>query len=328
MTAHTMVSREGHMSAASVQMWENAVHTGISRMPVDLRHQDVMDIQAVGGQAFSGHIDYGDLAGTGLSRITATPHRFRRALRKDSPLSNSPLILVIQVRHSSYFEQAGRGGMLNPGDWCLLDTYWPFGWNSLSGCEQIVMNLPRPADPELADLITRGISRRYDSKKGTARVLHSMLAEVMGQLHNLSPYSAKGLAGSLGTTTWHALQEQLEAPATLVQRDTQCCRLKAWIESRLADPALTVETIASGCGMSVRSVHRAFSGDTAGTVSNYLWQRRVVLCANALKSPAESHRSITDIALSLGFSSSSHFSRVFRSRLGVSPRCYRAGTPS
>lgn len=324
MTPYTMVSREGFMCAASAQTWETAIHTGISRMPVELRHRDVMQIQPVGEQAFSGRIEYGDLAGTGLCRMTASPHRFQRALREGASPASSPLILVIQVKNSSYFEQRKRSGMLSPGDWCLLDTCWPFGWNSLSGCEQIIMSVQRPADSGLGDLIERGAARRCDGKTGAARILHTMLAEVMGQLHHLAPYSAKGLADALTATTWHAMQEQLEAPAPILPRDIQCNRLKAWIEARLTEPDLSVETIAKGFGMSARSIHRVFSNDAAGSVSNYLWQRRVVLCAAALKNPAEAHRSITDIALSWGFSSSSHFSRVFRNQLGISPRGYRA----
>ena len=326
MPPYIMVSREGYMCAASAQTWETAIHTGISRMPVELRHRDIMQIQPVGEQAFSGRIEYGDLAGTGLCRMTASPHRFQRALREGASPTTSPLILVIQVKNSSYFEQRKRSGMLSPGDWCLLDTSLPFSWNSLSGCEQIVMSLRRPADSALGDLIERGAAHRCDGRTGAARILHTMLGEVMGQLHHLAPYSAKGLADALTTTAWHALQEQLEAPAPILPRDTQCSRLKAWIETRLAEPDLSVETIAQGCAMSVRSVHRAFSSDPAGSVSNYLWRRRVAHCAAVLKNPAEAHRSITDIALSWGFSSSSHFSRVFRSNLGISPRIYRSNT--
>jgi AraC-like DNA-binding protein len=323
-TAQILAPREGCLSAASVVVWESAIHTGISRIPVELRHQDVMRIQPVGEQSFSGRLDYRDLADVGLSRMTASAHRFQRELRKDSLLATSPLILAIQVRNSSYFEQCSRSGMLSPGDWCLLDTHAPFGWSFPSGSEQIIVRLQRSADPGLADLIARGIARRFDGKTGAARILNVMLREVMSQLHHLAPYSAKGLASALTATAWHALQEQLEAPAPILPRDTQCSRLKAWIEARLADPELSIETIAHGCGLSARSVHRAFADDPAGSVSNYLWDRRVVLCAAALKNPAEAHRPITDIALSWGFSSSSHFSRVFKSKLGMSPRSYRA----
>lgn len=324
MTPYTMVTQEGDLCTSSVQMWENAVHTGISRMPVDLRDQDILHTQSVGGQAFRGRIEYGDLAGTGLCRMTVSPHRFQRALRSNAPLATSPLLLVIQVKNSSYFEQCERSGMLNPSDWCLLDTHWPFKWNSLSGCEQIIMRIQRPVAPELNDLIVRGIARRFDGKSGIGRILHALVGETFGQMHSLASYSATGIANAIIATTWNALQEQLESPATDQPKDIQCARIKAWIETRLSDADMSVEAVAQGCGISPRSVHRAFSTDPAGSVSNYIWQRRVVQCAAALKSPADTNRSITDVALSWGFSSPSHFSRVFRAHLGTSPRAFKA----
>ena len=38
----------------------------------------------------------------------------------------------------------------------------------------------------------------------------------------------------------------------------------------------------------------------------------------------ESDRSITDIALSLGFSSSQHFAMTFRQRMGMTPSAFRS----
>lgn len=64
--------------------------------PAELHHQDIMQTRSVGQQAFNGRIDYGDLAGTGLCRMTVTPHRFERALRRDAAFADSPLILVLQ----------------------------------------------------------------------------------------------------------------------------------------------------------------------------------------------------------------------------------------
>lgn len=325
MTHNAAVAREGDLSTSSVQIWEDAIHAVISRMSAELRHQDIMQTQSVGAQAFSGRIEYGDLAGTGLCRMTVTPHRFQRALRRDAALATSPLILVQQVSNSSHFEQCGRSGVLSPSDWCLLDTRWPFKWNSLSGSEQIIVSIGRPSDDaDLGDLVARGIARRCDGKIGVGRILHAMVGEGFGQMHRLASYSAMGLANAIVSTMWNALREQLELPAANQTRDIQCARIKAWIEARLSDADLSVDAVARGCGMSPRSVHRAFRADPAGSVSNYIWQRRVMQCAMVLRSPAEAQRSITDVALSWGFSNASHFSRVFKASLGTSPREFRA----
>ena len=323
-TSCTTVARQGDVCATSVQTWADAIHVAISRMPGELRDQDVTHTQPVGAQPFRGRIEYGDLAGTGLCRMTVTPHRFQRALRADASLEANPLILVVQVRNSSHFEQCGRHGVLSPSDWCLLDTRLPFSWSSLSGSEQIILSLQRTIEASPADLIARGIARRCDGKIGVGRLLHAMVGEGFRQMHRIASYSAMGLANAISETMWNALREQVEVPGVHQTRDIQCARIKAWIEARLSDADLSVGAIAQGCGMSPRSVHRAFCTEPAGTVSNYLWQRRVMQCATDLINPAESKRSITDVALSWGFSNVSHFSRVFKANLGTSPRAFKA----
>lgn len=325
MTAYAKIDRQGDLCATSVQMWEEVIHAAVGRTPRELRHREVMRIQAMDAHAFRGRIEYGDLAGTGLCRMTVTPHRFQRALRRDASRETGPLILVVQVRNSSHFAQCGRSGVLSPCDWCLLDTSDPFEWKSFAGSEQIIMSIQRPADEDLGDLMARGIAQRCDGKTGAGRILHAMVGEGFSQMHRLAAYSAMGIANAITATMWNALREQLELPAASQARDIQCARIKAWIEARLSDADLSVDAIAQGCGMSPRSVHRAFCTDPAGTVSNFIWQRRVARCAADLRSPAGAKRSITDVALSWGFSNASHFSRVFRANLGTSPRAFKAG---
>jgi len=123
---------------------------------------------------------------------------------------------------------------------------------------------------------------------------------------------------------WDAVREQLEAPPPLVHQDLQRARLKGYIEAQLADPDLSVDAIAQACGMSVRSVHRAFAADPAGSVSEHIWVRRLSQCAATLRDPEQMDRSITDICFSCGFNSTSHFSHLFKDQFGVAPRDYRA----
>ena len=100
-------------------------------------------------------------------------------------------------------------------------------------------------------------------------------------------------------------------------------QIKRYIESQIDDPELSVNSIANGCGVSVRSIHRAFASDPAGSVSKYIWLRRLSHCAAALRDPGEAQRPITEVCISWGFKSTSHFSRLFRERFGVPPREYR-----
>jgi AraC-like DNA-binding protein len=53
------------------------------------------------------------------------------------------------------------------------------------------------------------------------------------------------------------------------------------------------------------------------TVSDYMWRTRLQNCRHELE--AYGGKTVTDVAFSWGFSSSSHFSRVFRKYFGIVP---------
>ena len=209
-------------------------------------------------------------------------------------------------------------------DWTLVDTKQPLEYAITSPeIEGFVIMLPRPSDAEKAALYERGIARRSNRRWGLSRVLHAMMNESFGEMRRLPRFSGRKLGAAITTMAWDALREQIETPPVIGRRDELPMRVKAYIEAKLADPELSVEQIAHACSISVRGLHRHFAEDPAGSVSRYLWQRRLIRCAEALRDPSQAHRSITDVCFSYGFSSSSHFSRLFKDRFGVSPAHYR-----
>jgi len=175
----------------------------------------------------------------------------------------------------------------------------------------------------LLALLESGAAQRWDGTIGVARILRATLEQTFDEMNCLRLVSETGLQRALTEMTWSAVREQLQDPPCLAQEERQRARIKSYIESQLADAELTVETIARACAMSVRSVHRAFSDASAGSVSKHIWLRRLSRCAATLRDPRQAHRPITDICLSWGFNSTSHFSRLFKERFGLTPREYR-----
>ncbi|HFM5596368.1 TPA: helix-turn-helix domain-containing protein, partial [Enterococcus faecium] len=57
------------------------------------------------------------------------------------------------------------------------------------------------------------------------------------------------------------------------------------------------------------------------TIYNYISKRKV----SAAKIMLKSNYTISEVSLGLGFSDSSHFSRVFKKYVGVSPKQYQLG---
>lgn len=95
------------------------------------------------------------------------------------------------------------------------------------------------------------------------------------------------------------------------------------IQRHYADP-ITLDDLVEISGMSRRNFIRTFESAMGSPPIKYLIRLRVQQACKLLR---ESDRSVTDIAMSVGFSDSNYFSRQFRSLTGSSPRDYRNGDP-
>ncbi|HPE69880.1 MAG TPA: GyrI-like domain-containing protein [Thermotogota bacterium] len=93
-----------------------------------------------------------------------------------------------------------------------------------------------------------------------------------------------------------------------------------FIEKNLQRP-MTLEELSSVAGFSRFHFHRIFSAFLGETLGQFISRVRVEKAATILVTdPA---RSITDVALDCGFSSSSAFSRAFRDFFGKTPSAWR-----
>ncbi|WOF44753.1 helix-turn-helix domain-containing protein [Sphingopyxis indica] len=95
-----------------------------------------------------------------------------------------------------------------------------------------------------------------------------------------------------------------------------------FLEKNLSNPDLSPKNLAAQQNCSVRYVHKAFESRSL-TAEKYIIEQRLLRCLRDLGNPKMAQRSITEIAFAWGFKSSSHFSRCFKDKFGVSPRDYR-----
>jgi AraC-like DNA-binding protein len=94
--------------------------------------------------------------------------------------------------------------------------------------------------------------------------------------------------------------------------------LKTDIAAHASDPALSVGAVAARHGISARYVHKLFE-PTGVTFSEFVLARRLANAHAALVDRRFDDRSITSIALRVGFGDLSYFNRTFRRRFGKTP---------
>lgn len=216
--------------------------------------------------------------------------------------------------------------MLEPGGMLIFDTRNIFDIAHIEHSEQLVITIPRNS-LAMADGAIYTYGHNFDNERGLSKLLYEMLRQSVDSYGLLTTASRM----SIGQSILHLLpnilcptnagdDSHLGSAGIIIQG------IKSYIEQNLTDPSLTIEKIAEENNCSVRSVHRIFKMTDMGSVSHYIWSRRITSAANVLADPGHLSRSITDIAFSFGFSSSAHFSRTFKSYYGITPREHRNTT--
>lgn len=94
------------------------------------------------------------------------------------------------------------------------------------------------------------------------------------------------------------------------------------IEQRLAEPELTVSDIAHQLGVSLRYLQGLFQ-ERGETCRGVIRRTRLTRARERLQSADWQHMSIIQIALSVGFSDHSHFTKCFKHEFEMSPRALR-----
>jgi len=98
-------------------------------------------------------------------------------------------------------------------------------------------------------------------------------------------------------------------------------KVMAYIHQHFTEPISRID-MANYADISERHLDRSFQQDMGITPITYLNRYRIKQ-AKALM--LQTDRTLTEVALDVGFSNSSHFSRVFRREVGSTPSAYRKG---
>ena len=234
-------------AGAPLSEWTDALSTRIGHVPPSSWDERFTTCRTVGEVAFVGRIEHGDVGEITLAKVTTrTPHNLTMAQR-DTSLPPFPMVLMFQMGGRCRVEQDGRACTLYSGDWCLLDTRHPSLIDALdSQNENLSLRLACPSDPETLSVLSNAAARRWSTGAGTPRILRATVAETFDQMNSLSNLGNRGLERAITALVWQAVREQLEQPVTSSHRDLQSAGAKRFIEARLQDPELSVDTIAQG----------------------------------------------------------------------------------
>jgi AraC-like DNA-binding protein len=213
--------------------------------------------------------------------------------------------------------QHGREVHARPGDLFLYDQASPFILDFPQRRHTIMLNIPR-------QLMEARIPRAHifaARRIAGDTALGGLAGTMVRQLAAFDAGTNIEISDRVSAATLDIVATALGAE-TLddVPSDRGRHRLRGSVETyllaNLHDPGLSIRTIASALNIAPRTLNRIFGADGT-TPMRWLWQQRLGAGCRALTEGRIT--SVTEAALSFGFSDVSHFSRAFKAAFGKSP---------
>lgn len=180
---------------------------------------------------------------------------------------------------------------------------WRFMWISMDG--------------ETADVMTRSLVERY-GRLYSLEWQNKVIQRFLAYRHAKPEEDISTAQGAeIVTSLFAALADAGEYGNETTQKLTR--EVKELVQSRLHEN-INVKKLAGMLGVSREYLSRSFKRETGETLHDYILQRKALYACRLLKETALSH---ADIAARLGYGSSAHFARMFKSILHMTPRRFR-----
>ena len=153
-----------------------------------------------------------------------------------------------------------------------------------------------------------------------------MLANILRGYFDLLPEASVEEAGCAATMWTPIVASSLDLIARFGQRaDDDHARkltaIKEYIEDNLGQPDLDVTAIVKAFPVSRAVAYRLFKHE--GGIARYIQDRRLSRAAKLLAYSTQGE-TVSEVAAKVGFANPSHFTRVFKTRFGLSPTAVRA----
>ncbi|WP_213980891.1 helix-turn-helix domain-containing protein [Sphingomonas sp. dw_22] len=269
-------------------------------------------------EPFSGSIRHREVGGISICHFAHNVYEIEQNRLPQNDEQCRYMMLVMQLSGRSQLRQGSSDMALSAGELAIIDSFRPFSTRFDGPTTQIIAYLP--AAELVASCSASALARPYrmSGHDGMAALTRSTLLTIARSADRFGDEDAVH-AREMLTGAVRRMVDRERRTFVSVEQALPDRRIRAFIDARLADPELSPSQIATGCGISLRRLHRAFAG-TEWSVCGWIRHRRLEHCRQDLLDPANDRLSITQIAFRWGFNDAAHFSRSFREAYRQAPR--------
>ncbi|MGH1543026.1 MAG: AraC family transcriptional regulator [Arenicella sp.] len=234
--------------------------------------------------------------------------------------------IIFGLKGHAEFEISGIGGYVQKGVGCIVPSNHNHSF--FGNRENKILILDITKNLPLLELETAFTNNALDSILDSPKYfqfdqrMHALLAALSNELETMVEDSAA--PSIVGQCLLHSLYHRLRGEISVeevsnVRNRIDLSRIKRYIYGNLAGKIQTAD-LARLCNLSESHFYQKFRESIGISPYQYVIDERIKAASTMI---AESNKSITEICFTLGFSSQSAFTNVFRKKTGMSPTEFR-----
>lgn len=271
------------------------------------------------GLSFHGEVTTTRVDELVLTRIQADPVTVRR--ERSVIGSSDPDLLKVAWHRSGKagVDQRDRRCLLTPGDLVVYETGRPYELPFWEPYDTVVVGVPAYLFGAHADQLRQRVATPVPAERGTGALLTSMLQGVVegagsDAVASAQHHLATALVSLVCAAFVDAVPEEAEDPWE---------RIQAYCLANLADPGLSVESVAAAHHVSPRYLYKLCQA-RGFTLARWIRTERLSRIRRDLGDPLLAERSTSAIASRWGVLDSGHLGRMLKAEFGETAREIRA----
>ncbi|MCU1410469.1 MAG: AraC family transcriptional regulator [Rhodoglobus sp.] len=235
-------------------------------------------------------------------------------------MASWPYLAISTLTGSATVVHGERTLQLAEGDVCVIRNDAALRVASEPGSDLLVMRIPEGSVGPHSQVLAAADGYIWATRNGTASLVAHLLQGLAAQFDDYVP-------GNPGRLAEHivGLLVLMCADARLTDTTSHGALLvkaKEYIEAHLGEIDLSPDRIAASQNVSTRTLHRLFESE-GFTIGGWIRSRRLEHCRLDLVDRNADAGSVSGIGARWGLWDAAHFSRLFKTAYGLSPRAYR-----
>jgi AraC-like DNA-binding protein/mannose-6-phosphate isomerase-like protein (cupin superfamily) len=238
---------------------------------------------------------------------------------------NQDCYFAVMLCSGNYkLEQAGREVFLKAGEMTFYDATRPHRISIPESFSKVLVSIPRSLLKQTIRNVDDLTATKISATSGLPAITTNFIRTTVQQLSSLKQSEFNSLSEQLLNMFTLTLSgtETAQLQSNTKHRRLLLTRVKQQIMTQLFDPDLDANVIASRIGISKRYLNNLFHEEET-SLMGFVLDHRMAECRKQLLNILQQEKTISEIAFQAGFNNMSHFSRVFKSYFGHSPREYR-----